>query len=94
MTTVQIRVIKDQMVYSIELIDIKDTVVIVDTKNKRIRNLNQALKKVLLQSFKDDTVFNINIDSSELQKLEEEPRKVIIEAFENFNNLYSDNLIS
>lgn len=84
---------QDEMVYFIELINIGDAVVIVDTKNKRIRNLNLALKKILLKSFKDDTAYIINIKSSELQILEEEPRKVIIEAFEKYNNLYSETVL-
>lgn len=74
--------------YNIELLDFGDAAVIVDTKNKRIKRLNQTLRKVLLKSFYDDTIYMINLNSPQLQNLEEEPRKVIIEAFENFNNLY------
>lgn len=80
----------DGNVYVIELTDMGEAVIFVDTKNKRIKNLNQALKKVLLKSFQDDTFYKIKIGSSKLERLEEEPKKVIIEAFENFNSLYSE----
>lgn len=79
---------QDDLVYNIELLDIGDAAVIVDTKNKRIKRLNQTLRRVLLKSFNDETIYMINLNSPQLQNLEEEPRKVIIEAFENFNNLY------
>ena len=93
MTTVEIdfSVNKQEDIgYDIELNEVGQAVVLVDTKNKRIKNLNQALKKVLLKSFTDDTIYKIKIDSSKLEVLEEGPKKVIVEAFENFNNLYSE----
>ena len=80
----------DGNVYVIELTTIGEAAVFVDTKNKRIKNLNQTLKKVLLKSFQDDTFYKIEIESSKLEMLEEEPKKVIIDAFENFNSLYSE----
>ena len=59
---------------------------------KKIKKLHNALKNVLLQSFRDEKNYTIKFDEKTFIALEKEPKDVIVESFDKYNELHIEQL--